>query len=104
MARKKKAKRPYATCLSCGANLRKSQKACTACGRANMARNEAVKASIGAALLAKSAGASPGYQMADDARRERLIRDMYRSPDPAYREAAWRSAHPWLYGSGGTAS
>ena len=99
---KRKTKRPYATCLGCGANLRKKQNACPACGKANMARNEAVKASISASFLAKSAAPGPGYRTAEDVRRQRLVNEMYRSPDPAYREAAWRAAHPWVYRTGGT--
>ena len=100
MARKKKAaKVPYATCLHCGANMKKRFKACTSCGRANMARNEAVKASIGASFVAKSAGPRPAVQSPADARRDTLIAMMTTGDpsNPAHREAARRVRDGWMF-------
>ena len=91
---KKRTKAPYATCLNCGANLKRKQKACTSCGRANMARNKAVLSSINASFIAKSAGVRYQPQTAEEIRRERLKAQMIGTPDPVARQGYWYAAHP----------
>jgi hypothetical protein len=98
------------TCLACGLTLRR--KACPVHGKAGMAPASAVKATLsanaavvkaaaGRSFLAKSAAPRPRMQTAEEARRETLMRDLYRSPDPAMREGLWRAAHPEFQGNGG---